>query len=74
MVITGVIALQVWTTTDRYLRSPHSGATALIPAPVLERPFSAQNCGTGAWPIEGPASMEPGECALSIGRAPASSL
>ena len=76
MVITGVIALQVWTTTDRYryLRSPHPGAKALFPAPVLERPFLAQNGGTGAWPIERPARVEPVECAVSIGRAPASSL
>ena len=46
---------------DRYLRSPHSGATAPLPAPVLERPFLAQIGGTGAWPIERPTSMEPGE-------------
>ena len=41
------------------LRIP--GATAPFPAALLERPVSAQNCGTGAWPIERPASMEPGE-------------
>ena len=60
MVVTGVIALQVWTTTVIVgLRIP--GATAPFPAALLERPVSAQNCGTGAWPIERPASMEPGE-------------